>query len=347
MVVVAQLVRALVCGSRGRRFETAHPPNVKRRYFLLSFCVFLYTHLQISHSILFTTFAILIFKHLKMNKKSLLIYGSIILAMLFWSFSFVWIKIVYLVYKPITTVVLRLLISSILLFIIGKGFKQIDTIRKEDRMSILALAFFEPFLYFLGESFGLKYVSSTIGAVIISTIPLFAPFAAYYFHKEKLSKMNVLGILVSIIGIAVIIFNKSFSLTVSPIGLTCMFIAVGAAIGYSVVLKSLASKYKPVTLITYQNTLGLIYFLPLFLLFDWQHFIHATPTQEVLTALILLAVFASTLAFIFFTYSLKFLGITKSNVFINTIPVFTAIFAYFVINEIINHSKNSWNADCY
>ena len=28
MVVVAQLVRALVCGSRGRRFETAHPPHL-------------------------------------------------------------------------------------------------------------------------------------------------------------------------------------------------------------------------------------------------------------------------------------------------------------------------------
>ena len=27
MVVVAQLVRALDCGSRGRRFETGLPPN--------------------------------------------------------------------------------------------------------------------------------------------------------------------------------------------------------------------------------------------------------------------------------------------------------------------------------
>ena len=29
MVVVAQLVRALDCGSRGRRFETGLPPNKK------------------------------------------------------------------------------------------------------------------------------------------------------------------------------------------------------------------------------------------------------------------------------------------------------------------------------
>ena len=276
-----------------------------------------------------------------MNKKSLLVYGSIILAMIFWSFSFVWTKVVYLVYNPITTVFLRLLISSILLFIIGKGFKKIDRIKKEDRLGILALAFFEPFLYFLGESFGLKYVSSTIGAVIVSTIPLFAPIAAYYFHKEQLSKMNILGILISIIGVAIIIFNKSFSLIVSPIGLTCMFVAVASAVAYSVVLKKLASKYNPTTLITYQNSLGLLYFLPLFLIFDWQHFIQAIPTQEVINALGLLAVFGSTLAFIFFTYGLSYLGITKSNIFINAIPVFTAIFAYFVIDEVITIQKIS------
>ncbi|MCZ4693208.1 DMT family transporter [Ancylomarina euxinus] len=274
-----------------------------------------------------------------MNQKSLLVYGSLILAMLFWSFSFIWTKIVFLVYNPVTTVFLRLIISSVILFALGKGLKKLGTIDKKDRLSILALAFFEPFLYFLGESFGLKYVSSTIGAVIISTIPLFSPIAAYYFHKEKLGKMNILGIVISIIGVTIIIFNKSLSLVVSPIGLICLFIAVGAAVGYSVVLKKLATKYNPITLVTYQNSLGLLYFLPLFLILDWQHFIKAVPTQEVLTALLLLAVFGSTLAFICFTYGLNHLGITKSNIFINVIPVFTAIFAYFVIDEILSFQK--------
>ncbi len=30
MVVVAQLVRALVCGAGGRRFETGHPPKMQK-----------------------------------------------------------------------------------------------------------------------------------------------------------------------------------------------------------------------------------------------------------------------------------------------------------------------------
>ena len=46
MVVVAQLVRALVCGTKGRRFEPGLPPKNKasqkwEAFFVLSVCFFL------------------------------------------------------------------------------------------------------------------------------------------------------------------------------------------------------------------------------------------------------------------------------------------------------------------
>ena len=274
-----------------------------------------------------------------MKNKQLIIYSSIILSMLCWSLSFVWTKIVYLVYNPITTVTLRLLISTTLLYLFAKGFNKLQRIAPKDRWPIIALAFFEPFMYFMGESFGLKYVSSTLGAVIISTIPLFSPIAAFYFHKERLTIPNIIGILVSILGVSVIIFNKQLALVASPIGLTLLFIAVFAAVGYSIFLKNLAKKYNPLTIITYQNFIGIFFFLPLFLIFDLNHFLEAHPTTQVITALINLAVFASSLAFIFFTYALKHLGITKSNAFINVIPVFTAIFAFFILKENLGVQK--------
>ena len=250
-----------------------------------------------------------------------------------------WVKIVYLVYNPITTVLLRLIISSILLFAIGKSLNRIQKINKADRRQLILLAFFEPFMYFMGESFGLKHVSSTLGAVIISTIPLLSPVAAYFFYKEKIGTKTVVGILISIIGVAVIIFNKQLNLIASPSGIALMFLAVASAVAYSIVLKNLASKYTPLTLISCQNLLGIGLFLPSFLIFEWQHFINASPTAEVWIALLQLAIFASSLAFIFFTYGLKHLGITKSNIFINAIPVFTAIFAYFVLNETLSFQK--------
>lgn len=38
MVVVAQLVRASVCGTEGRRFEPGLPPKIKGLFFQAFFC---------------------------------------------------------------------------------------------------------------------------------------------------------------------------------------------------------------------------------------------------------------------------------------------------------------------
>jgi drug/metabolite transporter (DMT)-like permease len=63
------------------------------------------------------------------------------------------------------------------------------------------------------------------------------------------------------------------------------------------------------------------------------------PTWEVIVPLLNLGVFASTFAFIFFTYAIKNLGITRANIFTNAIPVLTAIFAYFILGESITTVK--------
>jgi drug/metabolite transporter (DMT)-like permease len=48
---------------------------------------------------------------------------------------------------------------------------------------------------------------------------------------------------------------------------------------------------------------------------------------------VLLAIFASCGAFVLFAWSVRYVGIARGNIFSNLIPVFTAIFAYFVIGD--------------
>src|SRR5512133_3839866 len=190
------------------------------------------------------------------------VYLSLILAMIFWAFSFVWVKEVYLVYGPLTTVLFRLVIASALLMIFAFLTGKLVKIDRKDLKTFVLLSLFEPFLYFLGESYGLMYVSSTVGAIIVATIPLFSPLAASRFHGEKISVRTFIGILLSFFGVSIVVFDSSFNLTASPLGIALEFLAVGSAIGYTVVLKNLAVKYNPTSIITYQNLLGIIYFLP-------------------------------------------------------------------------------------
>ncbi|MBM3420803.1 MAG: DMT family transporter, partial [Bacteroidetes bacterium] len=208
---------------------------------------------------------------MKINTK---VYVAIVVAMLFWSFSFVWFKMANVFYRPITIVFLRLVIAvallSLFLWLTG-AFRRI-TIKKEDRKYFLLLGFLEPFLYFLGESFGLTYVSSTTGSVLISTIPVFAAIGAWLLFGEKLRLINYAGIILSFAGVLIFIINPDGSLSYSLHGLLLMLLAVLSAVGYNLTLKHLAGNYNPVFIVNVQNIIGLVLFLPLFLIFELDHF---------------------------------------------------------------------------
>lgn len=271
-----------------------------------------------------------------MKNKSWVPVGAAILSMIFWSFSFVWIKIVYEVYGPLTTVLFRLLISSGLMLVFTILSRKLQKVQPGDLKMFVLLAFFEPFLYFMGESYGLKYVSSTIASVIVATIPLFTPVVAWYFYKEKLSRTNLFGLIITFLGVSLVVLDTSFNFTASPLGVALEFFAVFGAIGYASVLKGISHRYNTFTIITYQNLIGAVFFLPFWLNFEMNEFTQMPFDAKAFWAIIKLAIFASTFAFILFTYCVRNLGINKSNIFINVIPVFVAVFAYLILGDQLN-----------
>jgi drug/metabolite transporter (DMT)-like permease len=206
-------------------------------------------------------------------------------------------------------------------------------IKKGDWKLFLMLAVFEPFFYFIGESFGLTYVSATVCSVLISTIPVFATIGAWLLFKEKLKVINYAGIILSFLGVLIFILNTDGSLSFSLKGLGLLTLAVLSAVGYNLTLSRLVGTYSPVYIVNVQNIIGAILFLPLFLIFDIKHFISIPFTFELFKPIIELAFFASCGAFILFAYSVKNIGITKANVFSNCIPVFTAFFSFLLMGD--------------
>ena len=254
-------------------------------------------------------------------------------AILFWGFSFVWSKQVLEIYKPITVIYIRLILSVLFLFLVGKILNKLEKIDKKDYRMFLFIAFFEPFTYFIGENFGLTHVSSTVAAVIISTIPLFSIVAAYFFTKERIGLGNFFGIVLSIIGVFLVILKDNLQFNASLFGIGFMFLAVLAAVSYSVVVLKIAKKYNVFSIIFYQNLIGIVMFTPIFFLFDLKDFIEIPFSWTTWLPLIKLAVFASTFAFMLFTYGIKHLGVTRANTISNLIPIVTAVFSFFVLNE--------------
>ena len=253
--------------------------------------------------------------------------------MIFWSFSFIWFKIANETYQPLTIVFIRLVIAVILVssFLwITKGFMRI---KKEDRKLFLLLAVLEPFLYFLGESYGLTYVSSTVGSVIISTIPVIATIGAWLIFRERLKAVNYAGIILSFIGVVIFLINKDGSLSFNLKGLALLFLAVFSAVGYNLTLSRLVGTYSPVFIVLVQNIIGTILFLPVFLITGLENFLNTPFVFKSFLPVLELSVFASCGAFILFAYSVRYMGITRANVFTNFIPVFTALFAFILLGD--------------
>jgi drug/metabolite transporter (DMT)-like permease len=271
-----------------------------------------------------------------MKNKSLLHISAALGSMIFWSFSFVWIKFAYIAYGPLTTVLFRLVLSGGTMLVVTKIIRKLQTVSRKDLPLFILMAFFEPFMYFMGESYGLKYVSSTVASVIVATIPLFSPIVAWYFYKEKLSRTNVTGLFITFLGVSLVVLDNSFNFTASPLGVSLEFVAVFAAVGYSAVLRGLSHKYNTFTIITYQNLIGAILFFPFWLTFEFNDFIVTPFHPQAFAAIVKLAIFASTLAFMLFTYSVRNLGLNRANTFINVIPVFVAIFAFLLLGDQLN-----------
>jgi len=104
-------------------------------------------------------------------------------------------------------------------------------------------------------------------------------------------------------------------------------------VGYNLILSRLVNNYAPVFIVNFQNAIGVLLFLPLFLINDLKSLSDTPITIASLMPVIELSVFASCGAFILFAFSVRNIGITRANVFTNFIPLFTAVFSFFILGE--------------
>ena len=277
-----------------------------------------------------------------MQKNNILTYTLLILTAVFWGGSFVLTKEIFLSAPSITPsiiVTLRLIVASAVFvpfLLISKKWQKIE---RCDVKYFFLLAFLEPFAYFLCENNGIKLVPGGISSIIIATIPVFVPFGLYFAYHEKLYRINIIGVLLSLIGIAVMISGDGMTADISIKGILLLFGAVVIAVFYTIVLMKVVKRYHPFTITVHLNLIGLVYFVPTLLIFDFQNFMDVTFTAKILGMIACLGIVCSTLSYVFFNYGIVKVGASRASVFNNSIPVFTLIFAAILGQESITITK--------
>ncbi len=275
----------------------------------------------------------------KVQPSKLLIYIASIFAITLWGMSYIWTdKLIALGIPVFYFVFVRIFLAGIVLFLFNTAYGRIKRIQKQDIPKFLLLAFFEPLIYFICETFGLKLTGSpTLSAMVIATIPIFSIFAGIVFFKEKVNSVNIIGILFSLAGIVMVAMARGDVGENFIWGIVLLLIAVISEVGHASITKSLAGNYSSQIIVMYQFLIGSVYLLPLFLWKGLDGFsveTHLTP--EVWYPIICLAILCSSLAFSLWVSTIKNLGVAKSSIFSALIPVAAALIAWVLGHEMLN-----------
>ena len=274
-----------------------------------------------------------------MKNRNYLVHIAGVTAMIIWGLSFIWSTQVYRNLNPTATIFLRLVIATIFFTAILFIFKLNERVERKHLGLFALAAMFEPFLYFIFEGYGLKNTSPIIGSAIIAMIPLVTPIAASIFLKEKLTPMNIVGLIVSFLGLMVMLINKDLQFVASTKGVIFLFCAVLVAVGYSISLAKLTKLYKPLTITWVQNIIGMIYFIPLTIVMEQFEPSNFANVGGYIVPLVCLGVFCSAIAYSLWAFSFSRLGASRANVYSNLIPVFTGIFSFILGIEVLSTNK--------
>lgn len=283
--------------------------------------------------------------------KKLIPYIAIICAMLIWAGAGIAVKEALLVFNPLTLIVLRFSIAVVLMLCVGRIFRGNDIVglqrvEKKDLPLFLFGGLLQPFLYFIFETYTYQsFASPTIAEAMLSTQPILAPIFAWVILREQVTGYNILGIIVSTIGMLLLLLVGSDNFAIgNPWGIFLAILTVSCSVGYSVVLRRIPSQYSPLTIVFYVQSISLVLFYILWggdLLLNTTQYSstllnatqHSSTLLTSLLSVLYLAVLASVTAFILFCYTVRYIGVTRANIFNNIRPVFTALIMWFFFSE--------------
>ena len=269
------------------------------------------------------------------NKAVIYILSAV--AIILWGMSYIWSDRLISLGIPIFFFVpLRILLAGVLLFVFNFLTGQIKWIARKDIWKFALLAMFEPLVYFLCETYGIKETGSpTISAMIIASVPIFSVVAGFVFFRERISLLNCFGVVVTLVGIFLVLRSQMDCGTPEnfALGIFLLMMAVLSEVGHASLTKCLAGDYRPQVIVMYQFLIGSVYMLPFFLTKGLESFDSSYYSWEVLRPILCLALLCSSLAFSLWAMTIKRLGVAKSSVFLAMMCVATALVAEIIGRE--------------
>lgn len=260
-------------------------------------------------------------------------YLQILLAVIFWGTSFVATKTLLYELKPVTIIILRLILASLLLSAIAIFTKRSFAVNLKNHLWILFLALVAVFHLWIQVT-GLQYTTASNTGWIIGTAPIFMAILGLIFYKERISIFQIAGILIAIAGLLLLI-GKGNIFNIGLIQNKGDLLVLGSAFTwgvYSMINKKISLTYSPLMTILYLFIMMVLIIIPFNL--------NSTVIDSVINlsstgwiSILFLGIFCSGIAYVIWAQALRDMESAKVGAFLYFEPLVTVIAASFFLHE--------------
>lgn len=257
----------------------------------------------------------------------------VLLAIIFWGTSFVATKNLLYEIKPVTIIILRLILAAALLTLIALYTKRKFTINLKSHSWIFILALVAVFHLWIQVT-GLQYTTAANTGWIIGTAPVFMAVLGFIFYKEKISLLQISGIVVAITGL-VLLIGKGDITNIGLIENKGDLLVLGSAFTwgvYSMVNKKISLGYSPLMTILYLFLMMAIIIVPFNLDSETINSVINLSSVSWLW-LLFLGIFCSGIAYVIWAQALRDMESAKVGAFLYFEPLVTVIAAWFFLRE--------------
>lgn len=261
-------------------------------------------------------------------KKYLPYLAGVTMAFIF-GFSFIFSKAALETLSTFELLFLRFTTATITMSIlILLGVVKVN-LKGKNLKPLILVAFWQPIIYFIMETKGLQYTTSSEAGVMMAFIPVLVAILAAFLLDEKPSKLQWVFIAISVIGVISIVLGGGNLETKGQLkGIMFLLSAVFSAAMFNIYSRKASQNFTPYEttysmMILGMVTFGLLYLIQGSLIGDLN--IISKISSKVVVSIFYLGVLSSVFAFLLVNYSLSKLPASQSSVFANLTTVVSVV----------------------
>ena len=264
-------------------------------------------------------------------------YLYLTLCTLFWSGNFIVGKVATLFEIPPLTLnfyrwfLAFLILCPFTLKGVIMNFKEI----KKNFLVLVIMGFTSISVFNSVVYYSLNYTQVLNGVLMISTIPVFIIFFSGLFKTESIKIYQIIGVVISLMGVISIITKLDLSLLLSlklNKGDLWMLVAMISWTTYSLLLGKKKVKLEPFIFLQTIIIIGLLFLLPMYIA-EVLVGKKITLNFPVIMTIGYVVFFAGIGAYTFWNAAIKLIGPSRSGVFLHLMPIFSSLMAVFLLGE--------------